>query len=492
MNLNQLTIKEAHDKLVKKEISSLELTKACIKRIKETDEKLHCFLATDFANAEKQAKEVDKKIKKGLASAKTGEKLKILEGIPCGIKDLIITKGLETTASSKMLRNYVPLFDATVIKKIKDQGAIILGKHNCDAWGHGSSTENSDFGPSHNPWDITRVPGGSSGGSTASVIADQVIFALGTDTGGSIRQPASLCGAVGFKPTYGRVSRYGAIAMGSSLDCIGPITKTAEDAALVLNVIAGQDKKDGTTPAQKVPDYTQSLSDNLKGLKIGVPKQAFGSGLNAEVAEAINLAIKDLEKLGAKIQEIDLPYLDYGLACYYIIMPSEVSSNMGRYDGIRYGHQAKDADNLMEIYTKSRAEGFGPEAKRRIMIGTYTLSAGYYDAYYKKAMQVRTLIKQDFENAFNQVDVVLMPASPTTAFKIGEKTDDPLSMYLSDIYTITINLAGVPAVSIPCGFIDNLPVGMQLIGPQFGEEKIFRAASAYEQATGWHKIKPEI
>ncbi len=485
MNSNQLTIKEAHEKLQDKEISSLELTNACIKRIKATDEKLHCFLATDFAKAQKQAKEVDKKIKKG-------EKIKILEGIPCGIKDLIITKGLETTAASKMLRNYVPLYDATVIKKIKEQGAIILGKHNCDAWGHGSSTENSDFGHSHNPWDITRVPGGSSGGSTASVIADQVIFALGTDTGGSIRQPASLCGVVGFKPTYGRVSRYGAIAMGSSLDCIGPITKTVEDAALILNIIAGQDKKDSTTPNQPVPDYTKSLSKNLKGLKIGIPKQAFGSGLDKEVAEAIQLAVKDLEKLGAKIQEVDLPYLDYGLACYYIIMPSEVSSNLGRYDGIRYGHQAKDADNLMEIYTKSRAEGFGPEAKRRIMIGTYTLSAGYYDAYYKKAMQVRTLIKQDFENAFNQVDTILMPTSPTTAFKIGEKTDNPLSMYLSDIYTITINLAGVPAVSIPCGFIENLPVGMQLIGKQFGEETIIQTAFAYEQATGWHKIRPKI
>jgi len=484
-NLNQLTIKQAHEKLTKKEISSLELTKVCIERIKKTDKKVHAFLATDFANAEKQAKEVDKKIKKG-------EQLKILEGIPCSIKDLIITKGIETTAASNMLRNYVPNFDATVIAKLKENGAIILGKNNCDAWGHGSSTENSDFGPTHNPWDLDRVPGGSSGGSAAAVAAEQVIYSLGTDTGGSIRHPASLCGVVGLKPTYGRVSRYGAIAMGSSLDCIGPVTKTVEDAALVLKVIAGQDKKDATTPSKLVPDYTKILNKGVKGLKIGLPKEAFVEGMSKEVENLIRLAVKDLEKQGAKIEEVSLPHLAYGLACYYIIMPSEVSSNLGRYDGIRYGYQDKSAENLFEIYTKSRAKGFGAEAKRRIMIGTYVLSAGYYDAYYKKAMKVRTLIKQDFDNVLNKVDLILMPTSPRPAFKIGEKTDDPLTMYLEDIFTVTINLAGVPAISIPCGFVNNLPVGMQLIAKQFDEETILRAACAYEQANAWNKVKPEL
>ncbi|MCX6745832.1 MAG: Asp-tRNA(Asn)/Glu-tRNA(Gln) amidotransferase subunit GatA [Candidatus Parcubacteria bacterium] len=485
MDLNQLTIKEAHQKLSKKEISSLELTKACIERIKKTDEKVHAFLATDFKNAEKQAKEVDKKIKKG-------EKIKMLEGVPCSIKDIIITKGIETTASSNMLRNYVPLFDATVITKLKDNGAIILGKNNCDAWAHGSSTENSDFGPTHNPWDLDRVPGGSSGGSAAAVAADQIIYSLGTDTGGSIRQPASLCGVMGLKPTYGRVSRYGAIAMGSSLDCIGPLTKTVEDSAILLNIIAGQDAKDSTTPPRPVLDYTKNLDKGIKGMKIGLPKEAYIDGMDQGVISSMETAVRDLEKLGAKFEEISLPNLAYGLACYYIIMPSEVSSNLGRYDGIRYGYQDKEAENLFEVYTKSRAKGFGAEAKRRIMIGTYVLSAGYYDAYYKKAMRVRTLIKQDFDNALNKVDLILMPTSPRPAFKIGEKTNDPLTMYLEDIFTVTINLAGVPAISIPCGFVNNLPVGMQLIAQQFNEELILQAAHAYELASGWHKIKPKI
>jgi len=485
MDLNQLTIKDAHQKLSDKEISSLELTKACIERIKKTDKKVHAFLATDFKNAEKQAKEADKKIK-------NGTKLKPLEGIPCSIKDIIITKGIETTASSNMLRNYIPLFDATVIEKLKANGAIILGKNNCDAWAHGSSTENSDFGPTHNPWDLDRVPGGSSGGSAAAVAADQAIYSLGTDTGGSIRHPASLCGVVGLKPTYGRVSRYGSIAMGSSLDCIGPLAKTVEDAALILNIIAGHDAKDSTTPPNPVLDYTKNLDKGIKGLKIGLPKEAYVAGMDQGVISSLEAAVRDLEKLGAKFEEVSLPNLAYGLACYYIIMPSEVSSNLGRYDGIRYGYQDKDAENLFEVYTKSRAKGFGAEAKRRIMIGTYVLSAGYYDAYYKKAMKVRTLIKQDFDNVLSKVDLILLPTSPRPAFKIGEKTNDPLTMYLEDIFTVTINLAGVPAISIPCGFVNNLPVGMQLIGNQFAEETILQAAHAYEQASGWHKIKPKL
>jgi aspartyl-tRNA(Asn)/glutamyl-tRNA(Gln) amidotransferase subunit A len=485
MDLNQLTIKDAHQKLSDKEISSLELTRACIERIKKTDKKVHAFLATDFKNAEKQAKEADKKIK-------NGTKLKPLEGIPCSIKDIIITKGIETTASSNMLRNYIPLFDATVIEKLKANGAIILGKNNCDAWAHGSSTENSDFGPTHNPWDLDRVPGGSSGGSAAAVAADQAIYSLGTDTGGSIRHPASLCGVVGLKPTYGRVSRYGSIAMGSSLDCIGPLAKTVEDAALILNIIAGHDAKDSTTPPNPVLDYTKNLDKGIKGLKIGLPKEAYVAGMDQGVISSLEAAVRDLEKLGAKFEEVSLPNLAYGLACYYIIMPSEVSSNLGRYDGIRYGYQDKDAENLFEVYTKSRAKGFGAEAKRRIMIGTYVLSAGYYDAYYKKAMKVRTLIKQDFDNVLSKVDLILLPTSPRPAFKIGEKTNDPLTMYLEDIFTVTINLAGVPAISIPCGFVNNLPVGMQLIGNQFAEETILQAAHAYEQASGWHKIKPKL
>lgn len=485
MNLNELTIKSAHQKLQKKEISCLELIQSCVDRIEKTDKKIEAFLARDFEAAKKQAREVDKKIK-------TGKKLKPLEGIPCSIKDVIITKGMKTTAASKMLRDYMPLYDATVISKLKTAGSIIIGKNNCDAWAHGSSTENSDFAPTHNPWDLTRVPGGSSGGSTASVAADQVLFSLGTDTGGSIRQPASFCGIVGLKPTYGRVSRYGAIAMGSSLDCISPATKTIEDTALVLNVIAGQDKNDSTTPPEKVPDYTKSLKKGVKGLKIGIPKEAFAEGLDKDVKKIIDNAINEFTNLGVRIVEVSLPNLDYGLACYYIIMLSEVSSNLGRYDGIRFGHQSKKAQDLMEIYTKSRAEGFGPEAKRRIMIGTYTLSTGYYDAYYKKAMQVRTLIKQDFTNVLNKVDLILMPTAPTTAFKLGEKSDDPMAMYLADIYTITANLAGVPAISIPCGFINDLPVGLQLIGQQFAEEKILQAAYAYEQATDWDKVKPKI
>ena len=485
MGSNELTIKEAHEKLLNKEIACVELTQDCIEQIELTNRKLHTFLATDFDNALKKAKEIDKKIAKG-------KKLKMLSGIPCGIKDLILTKGIRTTASSNMLKNYIPLYNASVINRLEANDAIILGKQNCDAWGHGASTENSDFGPSHNPWDLERVPGGSSGGSAAAVAAEQVFYSLGTDTGGSIRHPASCCGVVGFKPTYGRVSRFGAIAMGSSLDCIGPIAKTVEDAAFILQAIAGQDAKDSTTLPNKVPDYTKIFKKGIKGLRIGLPKEAFIEGLDKGVETTVKTAVKQLEKLGAKIEEISLKSLDYGLACYYIIMPSEVSSNLGRYDGIRYGFQAKDADNLYEIYTKSRAKGFGAEAKRRIMIGTYVLSAGYYDAYYKKAMQVRTLIKQDFENVLNKVDLILMPTSPTSAFKIGEKSNDPLAMYLGDIYTITINLAGLPAISLPCGFTNDLPVGMQLIGKQFDEPTIFRAAYAYEQATDWHKMKPKL
>lgn len=485
MNLHELTITEAAKKLKSGDITSEELTKACIDRIKKTDKELHAYLATDFDNALKAAKDIDKKRKKG-------EKLGPLAGIPCSIKDIIVTEGIETTAASNMLRNYIPVFDATSVARLKEAGVIILGKNNLDAWAHGASTENSDFGPTKNPWDTAKVPGGSSGGSAAAVAADSCIFSIGSDTGGSIRQPASYCGVVGLKPTYGRVPRYGSIAMGSSLDCIGPLTKTVEDAALVLQVIAGQDPKDSTTPPEEVPKYTELLGQKISGITIGIVKEAFGDGLDPEVKESVTKAIETLKELGAKVKEISLPHLEYGIASYYIIMPSEVSSNLGRYDGIRYGNVSKEANTLEDVYFKSRAEGFGMEAKRRIMMGTYTLSAGYYDAYYKKAMKVRTLIREDFTKAFDSVDLLVLPTAPTTAFGFGEK-EDPLSMYLNDIYTVTANLSGVPGISVPCGFDSKkLPIGLQLLAPQFGEAQLLQVAHAYEQATEWHKEKPSI
>ena len=483
MKLHLLTISEARNKLESGEITSHDLVSSCIERIKATDEELHAYLATDFDAALKEAKQVDAKRKKG-------EKLGPLAGIPCSIKDILVTKGIETTAASNMLRNYIPEFDATSVARLKEAGAIIIGKTNLDAWAHGGSTINSDFGPSKNPWDTSRVPGGSSGGSAAAVAANSCLFSLGSDTGGSIRQPASYCGVVGLKPTYGRVPRYGSIAMGSSLDCIGPITKTVEDAALVMNVIAGADTKDGTTPQEEVPDYTELLGQKITGLKVGIVKESFGDGLDPEGREAVTQAVDTLTDLGAKVSEVSLPHLDYGIAAYYIIMPSEVSSNLGRYDGIRYGHRSKDAQSLEDVYFKSREEGFGMEAKRRIMMGTYALSAGYYDAYYKKAMKVRSLIRQDFTKAFEKFDILLTPTAPTTAFAFGEK-EDPLSMYLNDIYTVTANLAGVPGISIPCGFDSkNLPVGLQLLAPQFAEPVLLQVAHAYEQATEWHKNTP--
>jgi len=472
MSLNKLTIKEARDGLRQKKFSSLELTKACLEQIKKHNPTLNAFITV----CEKEALETAKKSDE-LASQGDALKAMPLLGIPIAFKDLFSTKGIKTTAASKVLNNYIPTYDATVVKKLKDAGAIIIGKTNCDAWAHGSSGENSDFGPTKNPWNTEYVPGGSSSGSAASLVADMCLASTGTDTGGSIRLPASFCNVVGLKPTYGRVSRYGIIAMASSLDSIGHFTKTVEDSALLLNVIAGKDEFDATTPGVDVQNYIKNLNAGVKDIKIGIPKEYIAKGLDKTVQTRFEQALRALESLGAIIQEISLPHTEYGIAVYYIIQPSEVSSNLARYDGIRYGHGR---------------EKFGDEAKRRIMLGTYTLSAGYYDAYYKKAMQVRTLIKKDFDEAFTKVDAIVTPVSPTPPWKLGEKVSDPLKMYLSDIFTVTANLAGIPGLSVPMGFEGGLPVGMQVLGPQFSEELLFSVGHLYEQAIDWHNQKPKL
>ncbi len=467
MKLNELTIKGAKEGLKEKKFSSVELTNACLEQIKKYNKKLNAFITVTEKEALESAKKADELIS-------SSQDLPLL-GIPIALKDLFSTKGIRTTAGSKVLEDYVPVYDATVVRKLKDAGAVIIGKTNHDAWGHGASGENSDFGPTKNPWNTEYVPGGSSSGSAVALASDMCIAATGTDTGGSCRLPASFNNVVGLKPTYGRVSRYGVIAMASSLDSIGHFTKTVEDSALMLNVTAGQDPLDATTPPKPVPDYLSSLGKTLTGIKIGIPTE-YRSTL--ETDDRYNEAIKVLEdQLKVRTMSIDLPYQEYANACYYIIQPSEVSSNLARYDGIRYGND--------------RAS-FGEEAKRRIMLGTYTLSAGYYDAYYKKAMQVRTLIKKDFDKAWKNVDAIIIPVSPTPPWKLGEKISDPLKMYLSDVLTVVANLAGLPGLAIPMGFANELPVGMQILGPQFSEAKLFQIGYAYEQATEWHKQKPNI
>ncbi|MEK7841215.1 MAG: Asp-tRNA(Asn)/Glu-tRNA(Gln) amidotransferase subunit GatA, partial [Deltaproteobacteria bacterium] len=409
------------------------------------------------------------------------------------VKDIFCTKGILTTCASKILNNFVPPYDATVIKKLKEAGAVILGKNNMDEFAMGSSTENSAFFVTKNPWDTERVPGGSSGGSAASVSAGECAGSIGTDTGGSIRQPASCCGVVGLKPTYGRVSRYGMIAFASSLDQAGPMTKDVLDCAIMLNTMAGYDSQDSTCIDTPVPDYTKALTKGIKGLNIGIPKEYFIKGLDSDVEKAVKEAIEVLKKQGASVVDVSLPHTDYAIAVYYLVATAEASSNLARYDGVKYGCRAKDSKNLMDMYCKTRDEGFGPEVKRRIMLGAYSLSAGYYDAYYKKASQVRTLIKRDFEEAFKKCDVILTPTAPTPAFKIGEKTADPLTMYLSDIFTISCNLAGIPGLSIPCGFTKgNLPIGLQILGKPLDEETVLKTAYAYEQATDWHKKRPKL
>ncbi len=463
--LVKLTIKQLHQGLEAKDFSSVELTQEFLKEIEKKDKDIRAFLTLMSEDALKQAKEADRKIEKG--------EIDLLTGIPCAIKDNIMIKGARCTAGSKFLEEYISPYDATVIKKLKERGAVFLGKTNLDEFAMGSSCENSAFYPTKNPRDLNRVPGGSSGGSAAAVAADMCAFALGSDTGGSIRQPASFCGIVGLKPTYGSVSRYGLIAFASSLDQVGPIAKNIEDAQIVFDALRGLDKMDSTSVEVK-------NAEELKKIRIGVPKEYFGKGLNPEIEKSIQEAIAFYEKRGAEITEVSLPHADYALACYYIIAPSEASANLARFDGIRYGKVA-EGNNLTDYYFQNRTKGFGKEVKRRIVLGTYTLSAGYYDAYYKKALKVRTLIKKDFEKAFEKVDVILGPTSPCLPFKIGEKTADPLSMYLADIYTVSVNLAGLPAVSLPCGTSQGLPIGMQLIAPAFKENSLFITAKIFEQ-----------
>ena len=462
MKLNELTIKKAQEGLKDKKFSSTELVKSCLAQIKSQNREINALITICEKEALAQAKKADKEI----SEAKDVISKKPLLGIPLVIKDNFCTKGIKTTAGSKVLADFIPVYDATVVAKLKKAGAIILGKANMDAWAHGSSGENSDFGPTKNPYDKERVPGGSSSGPAVSVATNMALAATGSDTGGSIRLPASFCHVVGLKPTYGLVSRYGIIAMASSLDAIGHLTKTVEDSALILKITAGHDDFDATTPKIPVPDYEKNLGESIKGLKLGFPKEYFNTGLNEEIRKKVNKSLEQFRKLGVEVKEVSLPHTEYALAVYYIIQPSEVSSNLARYDGIRFG---------------LGRENFGDEAKRRIMLGTYTLSSGYYKAYYLKAMQARTLIKKDFDEVFKKVDVLLTPVSPTLPFKIGEKTTDPLQMYLSDIFTVTANLAGLPGLAIPSGKVNNLPVGFQILGPQFSEEKLFQVGYQYEQ-----------
>ena len=483
------SIRELHEQLVKKERSALEVTRETLARIEAVEEKVHSYLHILATEAEAAAQKVDEKIA-------AGDSIALLEGIPIAIKDNMCMKGVPTTCGSRILENFVPPYESTVTGKLKTAGAVLLGKTNLDEFAMGSSTENSAYALTCNPWDLSRVPGGSSGGSAAAVAAEECVVALGSDTGGSIRQPASFCGVVGLKPTYGLVSRFGLVAFASSLDQIGPFGRTVEDTAILLGAIAGHDPADSTSLQVKIPDYTQYLTPELPKnprLKIGVITETFGEGLSDEVKTAVQAAIEQLGAIGAEIVEISCPRFRYGLPAYYIIAPSEASSNLARYDAVRYGKRNEEADNLLSMYQKTRAEGFGAEVKRRIMVGTYTLSAGYYDAYYLKAQKVRTLIKQDFEKAFETVDLLVCPTAPTTAFKAGEKTDDPLSMYLSDLTTVPVSLAGLPALNIPCGFdAQGLPIGMQLIANVLREDQLLQTAYAYEQATDWHQKRPQL
>jgi aspartyl-tRNA(Asn)/glutamyl-tRNA(Gln) amidotransferase subunit A len=479
------TAHELHTLLINRKISSLELTEAVLDGIEKTEDRVRAYVTVTKEEAIKQAKAADERIK-------NNENFSPLTGIPIAIKDNMCTRGMLTTCSSKILANYIPPYDATVVTKLKEAGAVIIGKTNMDEFAMGSSTENSGMHPTHNPWDTKAVPGGSSGGSAAAVAADECVLATGSDTGGSIRQPASFCGVIGFKPTYGRVSRYGLVAFASSLDQIGPLTKDVTDTAILMNVLAGHDPKDSTSVDLPVPDYRKALVNDVKKMKIGFIKELLGKGTDKAVKDSVQKATKKFKDLGAELIQVSMPTFEYAVATYYLIAPAEASSNLARYDGVKFGHRNKEARDLLSMYYETRREGFGPEVKRRIMLGTYALSAGYYDAYYLKALKVRTLIKQDFEKAFKKCDVLISPASPTVAFKLGEKTADPLSMYLSDIATIPVNLAGLPGISIPCGFDRGLPIGLQIIGKAFDEETVLRAAFAFEQNTDWHKQKPSL
>jgi aspartyl-tRNA(Asn)/glutamyl-tRNA(Gln) amidotransferase subunit A len=480
MQLTDLTIHQLHDLLREGKTSAQEVTRAFLDRIAATDERVNAFITVCPQEAMQQAEAADARLKAGDDAP--------LTGIPLALKDIFVTEGLRTTCASQILKNFVPPYNGTAVAKLKEQGAVILGKLNMDEFAMGSSNENSSFGPVRNPWNGDCVPGGSSGGSAACVAARQAVATLGTDTGGSIRQPASHCGVVGLKPTYGRVSRYGVIAYASSLDQVGPVTRDVEDCAMLLGAVAGYDPADSTSVDLPVPDYRATLKDGVKGLKVGLPKEYFIEGLDPDVKQAVEKAVDTLRELGAEPVEVSLPHTDYAVACYYLIATAEASSNLARYDGVRYGQRIDQDRGLIDMYMQSRAAGFGPEVKRRIMLGTYALSSGYYDAYYLKAQKVRTLIRQDFLDAFNQVDVILTPVAPTPAFRIGEKTADPLQMYLSDIFTIPVNLAGTCGMSLPCGFSqEGLPIGLQLIGRPFGEETLLRTAYAFEQASDWHR-----
>lgn len=483
LELYSLTIHQAQTMMRQGEFTAVELTESVLSRIEAIEEKVRAYVTIQPDLALQMARQADER-------RAVGEDNPLL-GIPLGIKDVIITQGVTTTACSKFLENFVPPYDATVVDKLRRAGAVFLGKNNADEFAMGSSTEYSAFHRTNNPWNLNCVPGGTSGGSAAAALADEALASLGTDTGGSIRQPASFCGVVGLKPTYGRVSRYGVIAHGSSLDQVGPLAKDVEDAAIVLNGIAGHDPLDATTLQAPVPDYVTEMKQghDLKGVKVGVPKEYFIGGLEAAVESVIRTAIQQLETLGAEIVDVSMPHTQYGIPAYYLISTAEASANLSRFDGVRYGLRV-DGGDMWNTFRQSREAGFGPEVKRRIMLGTYALSAGYYDAYYLKAQQVRTLLRRDFEQAFGQVDVLVTPTSPTVAFEIGSKADDPLQMYLSDIFTVTLNLAGVCGISIPCGFCDGLPVGLQIVGPALGESTILRVAYQYEQSTEWHRQKP--
>ena len=486
MDPSGLSIHGISEKFKKKELTSLEVVHSFIHRMESAESKLHAFTAILKEEALQSAEAADQKIQ-------SGEEMGVLTGIPVALKDNICTKDIPTTCSSAILKNFVPPYNSTVVEKLRRAGAIIIGKTNLDEFAMGSSTENSGVGVTRNPWSLDRIPGGSSGGSTVAVAADFCAGALGSDTGGSIRQPAAMCGVVGLKPTYGRVSRYGLVAFASSFDQIGPVSKDVRDAALLLNVISGYDPQDSTSAKIAVPDYTEGLNGSLEGLRIGVPREYFIEGMDPEVDQAVRESIRQMEKLGARPVEIELPHTKYAVAAYYILATAEASSNLARYDGVRYGYRVKETTGLHQMYNETRKEGFGPEVKRRIMLGTYALSSGYYDAYYRKAQKVRTLIKKDFDDAFQSVDLIVTPTTPTPAFKIGEKSEDPLQMYLSDIFTISINLAGNPGISVPCGFTsDHLPIGLQIVGRPFEESSILHAAYAFEQATEWHKKKPGL
>ena len=485
MSLFEHKISELHELIHKRDLSVSDLVEESFKRIGEVEGKVQAFLTLDEENARAAAKALDDK---AIQNAPTSK----LYGLPIGIKDNIVTKGLRTTAASKILKNFDPIYDATVIQKLQQAETVTIGKLNMDEFAMGSSNENSGFKKTFNPWKLDRVPGGSSGGSAASVAAGEVLFSLGSDTGGSIRQPASFCGVVGMKPTYGLVSRFGLIAFASSLDQIGPITRSVEDNAFLLKAIAGHDEMDSTSANVDIPDYIASLTGDIKGLRIAVPKEYLGEGVNEEVRKSVMDALVILERLGATWQEVSLPHSKYALATYYLLSSSEASANLARFDGVRYGYRTPNAENLLNMYKMTREEGFGEEVKRRIMLGTFALSSGYYDAYYKKAQKVRTLIKQDFEKVFEQYDVIIGPTAPTPAFKLGENTRDPMTMYANDILTIPVNLAGVPAISVPCGFDKGLPLGLQIIGRHFDESTVYKVAHAFEQATDFHKQQPEL